>query len=111
MAGYTIVNEGSLKNEAFLSKSFTVHIEQGNFSTPGHLLSSLDDGDRYDWRYAMRLVFEPSPYPPEGEWKETFGGRPWEFREFVGRRDKGLDGRGKAMNDVRERGKSVCVVS
>jgi hypothetical protein len=111
MTGYTIVNEGSLKDEAFLPKNFDIRIERGNFSIPGHLRSNLDDGDRYDWRYAMRLAFEPSPYPPEEEWEQTFGGRSWEFREFVGRRDESLDGKGKAMNDMRERSEIVCAVS
>lgn len=45
MAGYSVVNEGSLKDLTFVLKPFNIRIEQGNFSmSAGLLLDQLDSG-------------------------------------------------------------------
>ena len=89
----TMVNGGSLTDDAFQPKSFTVRIEQGNFSTPARLndeFAHLDHSRDLTW--TKRLVFNTSPYPPESEWKETWkelwkvsdGHNYWDCKEFVG---------------------------
>ena len=92
-----LMNAG-LTDDAFQPKSFTVRIEQGNFSTPGRLL--LNDrllketghvSTDIDSTWTKRLVFNKSPYPPESEWKEDWkedwklpdGENYWDFKEFV----------------------------
>jgi hypothetical protein len=83
-----MVNGGCLLDGAFQPKSFTVRIEQGKFSPPGH----IDDVFARDPRYTKRLVFNKSPYPPESEWKESWredwtmpeGQNWWDYKEFVG---------------------------
>jgi hypothetical protein len=80
----TMVNGGSLTDDAFQPKSFTARIEQGNFSTPAHINSS-------DRHWTKRLVFNTSPYPPESEWKESWrelwtmdeGNNYWDCKAFV----------------------------
>lgn len=34
----------------------------------------LEEGDQYTPRFAIRLYFDKSPYPPRHEWKEPRGG-------------------------------------
>jgi len=89
----TMVNEGSLTGDAFQPKSFTVRIEQGNFSTPARLKNEFAHlGSDRDLTWTKRLVFDTSPYPPESEWKETWkelwkepdGRNYWDCKEFVG---------------------------
>jgi hypothetical protein len=85
---FPFANEGSLTDDAFQPKSFTVRIEEGDFEIPSkawvpskraHLSSgklSLD--------YKRRLVFDKSPYPPKSEWKKGSHGKDlWDFKEFV----------------------------
>jgi len=111
MERYPIVNEGSLTDDAFRPKSFNVRIEQGNFSTPAHIGSEFAHlGPSSDLRWAMRLIFDPSPYPPESEWKDTYGCHFWDFKEFVGRQSNELEKQGRAMNDSSTTG-STCLVS
>jgi hypothetical protein len=115
--GSPITNEGSLKDDAFRPKLFTIRIEQGNFVLPAaigkrptklgpaHCLNRWRDPRSS--RSAMRLLFDPSPYPPANEWKEfgfTFGCP----KEFTGGTVKKLEGKGRAMNDVPDDG---CIVS
>lgn len=91
----TMINGGSLTDDAFQPKSFTVRIEQGNFLLPILLtnesanLSPGRGSTRQNW--TKRLVFNTSPYPPESEWKETWkelwkepeGFNYWDCKEFV----------------------------
>jgi len=87
-----MVNGGSLTDDAFQPKSFTVRIEQGNFSTPARLKHEFAHlGPNRDLTWTKRLVFNTSPYPPESEWKETWkelwkepdGRNYWDCKEFV----------------------------
>jgi hypothetical protein len=83
----TMVNRGCLLDDAFQPRSFTLRIEQGNFSPPGHI------NDVFTWKkgYTKRLVFDKPPYPPESEWKEDWkedwtvdkGHNWWDYNEFV----------------------------
>jgi hypothetical protein len=107
----TILNEHSLLDDAFRAKSFMVRIEKGNFTEPIWVGSK----GSYRPRYALRLLFDKSPYPPPEEWKKPEGGPEsnhfWDNVEFVGRRSPELDKKGIAMNDVDPAGWGSCVVS
>lgn len=76
---------GFIKEEAFLTKSFIVTLEQGDFITQYDALGASDPP-----HFNFRLVFDPSPYPPREQWKDT--ARPaadalkfWEWNEFCSR--------------------------
>jgi len=106
-----MVNELGLKDDAFHPKSFTVSIENGSFKQPCFI-----GGDESMWsRYALRLFFDKSPYPPRCEWKEPEGGPDsgqfWDHKEFVGRSSPELSKKGRAMNDLPAAGWNFCVVS
>lgn len=88
----TMVNGGSLTDDAFQPKSFTVRIEQGSFITPARLKNEFAHiGPHENLTWTKRLVFNTSPYPPESEWKETWkenwkepdGCNYWDCKEFV----------------------------
>jgi hypothetical protein len=111
MERHPIVNEGSLTDDAFRPKSFNVRIEQGNFATPAGIGSEFSRlYPSPDLRWAMRLIFDPSPYPPESEWKNSRGNHFWDFKEFVGRLSDELEKQGRAMNDPSTPG-NTCTVS
>lgn len=82
-------NESLLIDDAFLPKTYTITLEKGFFKTPYDVIE-----DEYTQRYALRLVWEPSPYPPREEWK---GAQPysealkfWEYKIFCGRSSEEL---------------------
>lgn len=89
--GYKL-NEWLLIDDAFLPKKYTVRLEKGNFLTAYDAM--LPKEDQYTPRFALRLVFDQSPYPPRHEWKEPKGApdavRMWEWKEFCGRNTPGL---------------------
>jgi len=75
----TMVNSGSLFDDAFLPKSFTLKIEQGAFVKAACTIDSLTETYSSSQpkhvpvpRYRKRLVFNKSPYPPESEWKDSW---------------------------------------
>ncbi len=107
----TVINEHGLSDDAFQAKSFKATIEKGNFTEP----SWAGSGSSNRPRYALRLLFDRSPYPLREEWKKPEGGPDsnlfWENREFVGRCSPELEGKGTAMNDVAPAGWGSCVVS
>lgn len=97
------INEEQLTEDAFTPKTYSVVLEKGEFRSREDLSRFGGDGEGSgsssgaqkpmpDWadKFALRLVFEKSPYPPREEWKEPGGmpdaNRPWEWREFCGRR-------------------------
>lgn len=81
------INEDRLTDDAFRPKTYTVRLDKGNF------LTTYDSNyiKEPDWvpRYALRLTFEPSPYPPRHEWKEDVCGvdtlKFWDYKEFCAR--------------------------
>ncbi|OTA58800.1 hypothetical protein K449DRAFT_467015 [Hypoxylon sp. EC38] len=106
----TMVNEHSLTDDAYRPKTFTIRIEKGNFVAPcivGYPGSGMP-------RFALRLVFDKSPYPPRSEWKEpgrgAYGGQFWDHLEFVGRPSPDLEKGGRAMKDISSRGWNECVL-
>lgn len=82
-------NESLLVEKAFQSKIYTINLEKGIFKTPYDVIE-----DENTQRYALRLVWEPSPYPPRDEWKsaqqsvEAF--KFWEYKEFCGKNSEEL---------------------
>jgi hypothetical protein len=58
------LNEFLLANEAFLSKTYIVKLEKGLFKISYDVIE-----DQNTERYALRLSFAPSPYPPLHERK------------------------------------------
>ncbi|PSR81351.1 hypothetical protein BD289DRAFT_393570 [Coniella lustricola] len=94
-----VLNERGLTEDAFQPKRFTITVEQGNFVEPCY----VGESSSFSSRYAFRLVFDKSPYPPRSEWKSPEGGPDsaqfWNITEFVGRQSDELK-RGRAMNDV-----------
>lgn len=93
------INESLLTEEAFLPKTYTIRLEKGNFLTPYD--SKLPKEDQYTPRFALRLAFDKSPYPPRHEWKEP-GGAPdamkmWEWKDFCGRQSPALKTQGNKL--------------
>ncbi|KAI9812546.1 MAG: hypothetical protein M1826_002796 [Phylliscum demangeonii] len=88
------MNESLLTDDAFLPKTYTVRLERGNFLTPYDAMLPPEKEDQYHPRFALRLVFDKSPYPPQHEWKEPGMGpdatKMWEWKEFVGRESADL---------------------
>lgn len=82
---YTI-NEALLRDEAFFPKQYTLSLAKGEFNT-------VDDTQWNDLsrapKFAYRLTFDYSPFPPRDEWKEPKGApdavRFWEWKEFFSR--------------------------
>ncbi|KAH0556557.1 hypothetical protein GP486_005584 [Trichoglossum hirsutum] len=107
----TMINELSLTDDAFRPKSYTVGIEKGNFIEPCYVGYSSSGRPRF----ALRLVFNESPYPPRPEWRNpergVDEGQFWDHKEFVGRSSPELEKQGRAMNDLPPAGWNPCVVS
>lgn len=113
-----VINERGLHEAAFAPKHFTARLERGNFIEPAYASqegsSAASGRDRS--RYAVRLVFDRSPYPPREQWaspdRGPDEGRFWEIVEFVGRKEERLKEAGRAMNDGGGGGwMGACVVS
>ncbi|KAI2465523.1 hypothetical protein F4781DRAFT_20980 [Annulohypoxylon bovei var. microspora] len=106
----TGANECSLTDDAFRPKSFTITIERGNFIEPSHVGYPSSNSSRF----AFRLLFDKSPYPPRSEWRRPEDGPDdsqfWNHVEFVGRISPDLEKQGKAMNQE-SAGWSECAVS
>lgn len=82
------INESLLTDDAFLPKTYTVRLEEGNFLTT--FAQTLPKKQLvYTPRFALRLAFDKSPYPPRHEWKEPGiaedAVKMWEFKDFYGR--------------------------
>ena len=108
----TTVNETFLSDDAFRPKLFTVRIEKGDFIAP----SGIGFKDSPRKRYALRLLFDKSPYPPREEWKSPGGAADsnlfWDNVEFAGRPSPELEKKRRiAMNDVDSAGWGSCVVT
>lgn len=86
------MNESLLIDDAFLPKTYGIRLEEGNFLTPSDAMSPKED--KYTPRFALRLAFDKSPYPPRHEWKEPEGApdamRMWEWKDFYGRQSAEL---------------------
>ncbi|KAI1115298.1 hypothetical protein F5Y14DRAFT_410830 [Nemania sp. NC0429] len=85
------INEQLLNDEAFLPKTYKIKLEKGDFVSasdrtwkPAEVLS--DDVPKF----ALRLTFDVSPYPPREQWKSSKGApdaiKFWEWTEFVAER-------------------------
>jgi hypothetical protein len=80
------INESLLTDGAFLPKMYTIKLEKGKFLTSFDARDPVKDSPMF----AVRLVFDKSPYPSREEWKEPVGApdamKFWEWTEFCGRR-------------------------
>lgn len=84
---FSMLNEYHVRETAFGSKNFTVRIEKGAFLEQQHkrlARGSIPPLARYSWR----LVFDKSPMPPYGDWKEESlryveYAQLWDCTEFV----------------------------
>lgn len=89
----------ALTDAAFQPKLYSIRIEKGNFTEPCFAGSESPLRPRY----ALRLLFDRSPYPPREEWREPGGGPDsgqfWGHTEFVARDAPELEELGRAMND------------
>ncbi|RYP10458.1 hypothetical protein DL764_000641 [Monosporascus ibericus] len=85
------INEHQLTEDAFVPKTYRVTLERGEFRSREDL-SRLSASEMPLWadRFALRLLFDKSPYPPRQEWKQPEGmpdaNKVWEWKEFCGRR-------------------------
>ncbi|TVY44160.1 hypothetical protein LOCC1_G005920 [Lachnellula occidentalis] len=103
-----------LEDTAFQPKSYSIRIEKGHFVRPSAVGSPVNY--KHPDKYALRLLFDKSPYPPREEWTEPEGGpdsgRFWNITEFVGRDAPELEKLGRAMNDPAPPGSwESCAVS
>lgn len=82
------MNEYHLTDDAFLSKMYTIKLDNGDF------LSSALYGYDSSWtpKFALRLSFDRSPYPPREERKKSEGmpdgARMWERTDFCSRQSE-----------------------
>ncbi|RYP08433.1 hypothetical protein DL765_008788 [Monosporascus sp. GIB2] len=85
------INEHQLTEAAFAPKTYRVTLERGEFRSREDL-SRFGAFEMPGWaeRFALRLRFDKSPYPPRQEWRQPEGmpdaNRVWEWKEFCGRR-------------------------
>lgn len=74
-----------LKEAAFLLKTYIISIEKGIFLTQFDA-SEEEELPQYTPRFALRLKFNTSPYPPRGEWREPDRApgafKFWELNQF-----------------------------
>ena len=96
----SILNECSLTDDAFLPKTYSLGLERGNFKEScyiGHISPGRP-------RFALRLLFDNSPYPPRSEWRTPGGGldddRLWNHIEFVSRPSPDRAEHQRPMNDA-----------
>lgn len=90
---YAGINERFLQDAAFLPKSYTIRLEHGRFDDPAYKNWSIWKNSRPFFyqpdMYALRLVFDKSPFPPLDEWRDARdvaeAGRWPEIKEFVDR--------------------------
>ncbi|PWY68704.1 hypothetical protein BO83DRAFT_379956 [Aspergillus eucalypticola CBS 122712] len=80
------VNENWLNEGAFCAKTYHMTIEHGRFRSQFDVKHKILNGSLY----ALRIVFVPSPFPPDEEWNdESYGPhamRLWECTEFNSRK-------------------------
>jgi hypothetical protein len=81
----TSVNQGVLKETAFVPKIYTITLEKGVFYTACDMRGPVNPQSHP--RFSLRLSFDKSPYPPREEWKENGlsaadANMFWEWREF-----------------------------
>jgi hypothetical protein len=85
---YAKINEACLTEDAFRPKVYTIRLEKGNFITPNDARARMEDN--LTERFALRLVFDKSPYPSRCEWKKPELGPDaiqfWEWKEFAARK-------------------------
>lgn len=106
----SIINELGLTDDAFRPKSYTVRIEQGNFIEPCYIgCPSLDRP-----RFALRLLFDKSPYPPRSEWRKPENGPDdsqfWHHKEFVSRSFWDPKKQERPENDISAWTRNNCLV-
>ncbi|KAI0392218.1 hypothetical protein F5Y17DRAFT_460111 [Xylariaceae sp. FL0594] len=81
-------------------RTYVVRMEKGNFVKPCAVGYGSDEEEE---RFALRIVFDRSPYPPRAQWRNPDGGpdsgRFWDHVEFVARPDPDLSRRVRPMND------------
>jgi len=81
------IDESLLTDDAFQPQTYTIRLEKGNFILPHDSL--LSNESKYNSRYALRLAFDKSPYPPQPMWTKPGHGpdamKMWEWKDFVGR--------------------------
>lgn len=104
-ARYSGINESCLTDDAFLPKKYNITLETGSFLAPWDINGQWEA--EYP-RYALRLRFDKSPYPPLPEWKRPDLGpdanKFWEWKEFVGRESAELKKQASSK-------RSYCAVS
>ena len=81
------INESCLTEDAFQPKVYSARLEKGIFTTPSDAKAKIDIEPTEN--FALRLVFDHSPYPARPEWKEPEGGPDanefWYCKTFVAR--------------------------
>jgi len=110
VAKFTELNKQTLTEDAFLPKLYKIKIEKRHFVEPSYIRFDT----KYKARFALRILFDISPYPSRSEWREPQGGpddgKIWDYKEFVGRISDKLEKEIRAMNDVPSAGMNSCVV-
>ena len=76
------LNKYWLKEDAFVPKTYTMHLEKGVFLT----LDVAKDAKNFPdtQRYMLHLVFDTSPYPPPQQWRDPYSyATPLKTQEWV----------------------------
>ncbi|KAI1202086.1 hypothetical protein F5X97DRAFT_287967 [Nemania serpens] len=83
------LNGDLLNDSAFRPKTYRVRLERGDFVPTADAKAYESAGcalPGHTPRYRLKLVFDPSPYPPAGDWRDPHAGpvsfRVWDFNEF-----------------------------
>lgn len=108
-------NQASLSERAYRPRKFLVTIERGDFLSEECI--SPSGSAYYGGRYAMRIIFDQSPFPPFEAWTQPLPSHLWNVhwwhcKEFVGRKlppeeEDRLKGK-RAMNDTAFPGARLC---
>ncbi|KAI1843494.1 hypothetical protein JX266_010320 [Neoarthrinium moseri] len=85
---YTLLNEQALTSAAFQPKTYTIRLEEGRFDEPATPWVNSPPFLHRPPKFALRLSFDKSPFPPLEEWREEakFAAeqcRFWEYKEFA----------------------------
>ncbi|KAI1861846.1 hypothetical protein JX265_009349 [Neoarthrinium moseri] len=86
----TLLNEQALTDGAFLPKFYTIRLEYGRFDDPSTSWMHDPPALYRPPKYALRLLFDKSPFPAREEWNDEarFPAeqcRFWDMREFAQR--------------------------
>ena len=62
--------KGILRDSAYQPKTYAICLEKGVFPTP--FVADNPTQYPFTYKYALKLIFSKSPYPPPDEWEPAY---------------------------------------